>query len=102
MFKNPEAMSLAPICNGINKLENVPLRPAVNTKNTIIVPCIVTRAKYISGFITPSVWCEPKKASIIENDYSGQANCNRNNIDINNAMIPINIPVTKNCFEIIL
>ena len=38
MFKNPEAISLAPICNGINKLLNVPLKPAVNTKNTIIVP----------------------------------------------------------------
>ena len=38
MFKNPEAISLAPICNGISKLEKVPLRPAVNTKKTMIVP----------------------------------------------------------------
>ena len=45
MFMKPEAISLAPICNGIRKLENVPLRPAVNTKNTIMVPCMVTRAR---------------------------------------------------------
>ena len=42
---NPEAISLAPICNGIKKFENVPERPAVNTKNTMMVPCIVTRAR---------------------------------------------------------
>ncbi|GAB4040086.1 hypothetical protein GCM10028774_43590 [Spirosoma jeollabukense] len=45
IFKNPEAISRAPTCNGIRKLENVPLKPAVNTKNTIIVPCIVTSAR---------------------------------------------------------
>ena len=38
MFINPEAMSRAPICNGINKLLKVPLKPAVSTKNTMIVP----------------------------------------------------------------
>src|SRR5690606_10724374 len=38
MFKNGEAISLAPICKGINKLLNVPLSPAVSTKNTIMVP----------------------------------------------------------------
>ena len=38
IFKNPEAISLAPICKGINRLLNVPLSPAVKTKNTIIVP----------------------------------------------------------------
>ena len=45
ILMNPEAMSLAPICNGIKKLENVPERPAVNTKNTMMVPCMVTSAK---------------------------------------------------------
>ena len=45
IFKNPDAISLAPSCNGISRLLNVPLNPAVNTKNTIIVPCIVTSAK---------------------------------------------------------
>ena len=39
---NGDAISRAPICNGINKLANVPLKPAVNTKNTMMVPCIVT------------------------------------------------------------
>ena len=38
MFRNPEAISRAPICNGINKLLNVPLNPAVSTKNTMMVP----------------------------------------------------------------
>jgi len=42
IFKNGDAISLAPHCNGIKKLENVPLKPAVNTKNTSTVPCIVT------------------------------------------------------------
>ena len=38
MLRNPDAISLAPICNGINKLLKVPLKPAVRTKKTIIVP----------------------------------------------------------------
>ena len=42
---NPDAISLAPICSGINKLLNVPLKAAVRTKNTIIVPCIVTNER---------------------------------------------------------
>ena len=45
IFMKPEAISRAPTCSGIRKLENVPLRPAVSTKNTMMVPCIVTSAK---------------------------------------------------------
>ena len=45
IFKNPEAISRAPICSGISKLLKVPLRPAVNTKKTIIVPWMVTKAR---------------------------------------------------------
>ena len=45
MFINPEAISRAPICNGIRKLAKVPLNPAVRTKNTMMVPCMVTRAR---------------------------------------------------------
>ena len=45
IFKNPDAISLAPICNGIKRLLKVPLKPAVNTKKTIIVPWIVTKDK---------------------------------------------------------
>ena len=41
-------------------------------------------------------------ASTIEKEVSGHASCKRNNIDIKTAIIPINIPVTKNCLEIIL
>ncbi len=45
MFNNPEAISRAPICNGIKRLLKVPLNPAVRTKNTIMVPWMVTKAK---------------------------------------------------------
>ena len=45
IFKNPDAMSLAPICNGMSRLLNVPLSPAVRTKKTMMVPCMVTRAR---------------------------------------------------------
>ncbi|MCY1368690.1 hypothetical protein D9M69_556880 [compost metagenome] len=38
IFINPEAISRAPICNGIKRLLNVPLKPAVKTKKTMIVP----------------------------------------------------------------
>ena len=38
IFIKPEAISRAPICNGINRLLKVPLNPAVKTKKTIIVP----------------------------------------------------------------
>ena len=42
---NPEAISRAPTCKGIKKFEKVPDKPAVNTKNTMMVPCMVTIAK---------------------------------------------------------
>ena len=45
MFIKPDAISRAPICSGIKKFANVPLNPAVNTKKTMIVPCIVTNAR---------------------------------------------------------
>lgn len=45
IFRKGDAMSRAPICNGINKFAKVPLSPAVSTKNTMIVPWIVTKAK---------------------------------------------------------
>ena len=38
MFKNPEAISRAPICNAIRRILNVPLKPAVNTNNATMVP----------------------------------------------------------------
>ena len=45
IFNNPDAISRAPICNGIKRLLKVPLKPAVSTKNTIMVPWMVTNAK---------------------------------------------------------
>src|ERR1700744_3381624 len=42
MLTNGEAISRAPTCKGISRLANVPLKPAVNTKNTMMVPCMVT------------------------------------------------------------
>ena len=53
MFKKPVAISLAPSCSGISRFENVPDKPPVNKKNTMIVPCMVTRPKYISSFMIP-------------------------------------------------
>ncbi|MCY1377787.1 hypothetical protein D9M69_653770 [compost metagenome] len=38
IFRKGEAISLAPTCNRISRLLNVPLKPAVNTKNTMMVP----------------------------------------------------------------
>ena len=38
IFRNPDAISLAPICSGIRRLLKVPLSPAVSTKNTMTVP----------------------------------------------------------------
>jgi len=45
MFIKPDAMSRAPICSGIRKFANVPVKPAVNTKNIMMVPCMVTIAR---------------------------------------------------------
>jgi hypothetical protein len=44
MFIKGEAISRAPTCSGIRRFAKVPERPAVNTKNTSTVPCIVTSA----------------------------------------------------------
>ena len=38
MFMKPEAMSRAPICNGISMFEKVPDKPPVSRKKTINVP----------------------------------------------------------------
>ena len=102
MFKKPEAISLAPICSGIRKLKNVPLNPPVRTKNTMIVPWIVTKAKYILGSRTPDGAHLPKNISKIGNPSSGHANCIRKKIDIITAITPITIAVIKNCLAIIL
>ena len=103
IFRNPEAMSLAPSCNGINRLLNVPLNPAVKTKKTIMVPCIVTKAKYMSASITPSGAHFPSKKSKIIFGCSGHAICIRINIDIKIPIIPMkNTPVNKYCLAIIL
>src|SRR3546814_528087 len=45
IFRKGDAMSRAPICNGINRLLKVPLSPAVSTKKTMMVPCMVTNAR---------------------------------------------------------
>src|SRR5690606_41359286 len=87
IFKKPEAISRAPICNGINRLLNVPLKPAVNKKNTIIVPRMVTNAKYTSASITPSGAHFPNKASNNTFGSSGHAICIRNITDINTPKI---------------
>ena len=75
MFKNPEAISRAPNCNGISKFENVPDKPPVNRKNTMMVPWIVTSPKYISSFKTPfGAQVSPKKKDKKSELSPGQAN----------------------------
>jgi len=41
-FRNGNAISRAPIWSGMRKFPNPPVRTAVNRKNTMIVPCMVT------------------------------------------------------------
>ena len=100
---NPEAISLAPIWSGIKKFANVPVRPAVNTQNINMVPCIVTNAKYIFGSKTPpGAHFSPKNHSNTAKDSPGFDSCSLKRIDINIPTVPINIPVIRNCFAIIL
>ena len=70
MFINPDAISRAPICRGIKKLAKVPERPAVKTQKTSIVPCMVTRAKYLSGFKAPSSLIHPPGNKLYKTEYS--------------------------------
>src|ERR1700756_3142745 len=103
MLRKPEAISRAPICKGINKFENVPLKPPVNTKNTMMVPWMVTRAKYALGSRIPSFpHLRPMMASMNANFSPGQANCRRKIIDITIATTAIITAVIKNWREITL
>ena len=103
MFKKPDAISLAPNCKGIKRFEKVPDKPPVKRKNTIIVPCIVTKPRYISSFNTPpGAHVSPKKNERKSEPSPGHANCILNRIDKSIATIPIKVAVIKNCFPIIL
>ena len=42
MLSRGKAMSRAPTISGIRKLPNAPSSTGIATKNTIVVPCIVT------------------------------------------------------------
>src|SRR5690606_6013120 len=102
MFIKGDAISRAPIWYGINKLLNVPDRPAVNTKNTMTVPWMVTKERKKSGLIRPPSAHLPKNTSNIGNSLSGHANWIRNNTDKSIAKTAMMIPVIKNCLAIIL
>ena len=102
MFKKPDAISRAPICNGIRRLENVPDNPPVSTKNTMMVPWMVTSAKYAFRSKTPPGAHFPKNVSKMEKLSPGHPNCKRKKTDNKTATTPITIAVTKNCLEIIL
>ena len=102
IFKNPEAISLAPICKGIKRLLKVPLNPAVKTKNTIMVPWMVTSAKYMSASMTPPSAHFPSNALKMILGSSGHAICMRMSKDIKIPIIPMMRPVIKYCFAIIL
>ena len=68
-------MSLAPNCKGIRILEKVPDKPPVKRKKTIMVPCIVTKPRYMSSFNTPpGAHCSPKKKDNVSELSPGQAN----------------------------
>ena len=54
ILSRPDAISRAPHCSGIRMLEKVPDNPPVNTKNTIMVPCMVTKPRYILLSSTPA------------------------------------------------
>jgi hypothetical protein len=61
------AMSGAPTISGIRKLPIAPSKRGIATKNTMIVPCIVTNALYASGPTNP----HPATG------FSGHASCAR-------------------------
>ena len=44
MLSRGKAMSRAPIISGMTKFPNAPSKIGMATKNTMIVPCMVTRA----------------------------------------------------------
>ena len=75
MLMKPEAMSRAPICKGINRLAKVPDKPPVSTKNTMMVPWMVTKAKYMLGSSTPpGAHFSPRKKLVNAKPSPGQAN----------------------------
>jgi tetratricopeptide (TPR) repeat protein len=87
----------------ISKFEKVPDKPPVRTINTIIVPCNVTRPRYILLSKTPSgAQPEPNKVSIIPNFSSGHPICNLNNAESAIPTIPIIMAVSRYCLAIIL
>ena len=45
MLRNGKAMSRAPICSGMRKLPNPPVRAVVSTKKIMMVPCMVSRPR---------------------------------------------------------
>ena len=103
IFKNPDAISLAPNCSGISILEKVPDKPPVRRKKTIIVPWMVTKPRYMSSFKTPlGAHCSPRKKDKKSELSPGQASCILNNTDNNMATIPMKTAVIKNCLPIIL
>ena len=103
IFIKPDAISRAPSCNGIRILENVPDKPPVNRKNTMIVPWMVTKPRYMSSFKTPlGAHCSPKKKLRKSELSPGQANWIRKRIDNIMATRPMNTAVIKNCLPIIL
>jgi hypothetical protein len=78
MLMKPLAISRAPTCKGISRLANVPDRPPVSTKNTMMVPWIVTSARYMFGSSTPpGAHLSPRKKFVKAKPSPGQASCRR-------------------------
>ena len=75
ILRKPEAISRAPNCNGMRIFENVPDKPPVNRKNTMIVPWIVTKPRYMFCSKTPlGAHCSPRKKDKKLELSPGQAN----------------------------
>ena len=103
MLMKPLAMSRAPSCKGISRLAKVPDRPPVSTKNTMMVPWIVTSARYMLGSSTPpGAHFSPRKKLLKAKLSPGQASCRRNSRDMITATHAMTMAVTRNCLLIIL
>ena len=87
MLRKGNAMSRAPIINGMVKLPKNPSSMGMATQKTINVPCMVTNELYRSGARSPS---------------PGRAKCRRNINAIMPPKIAKNSPLSRYCLAIIL
>ncbi len=103
MFRKPLAISRAPTWKGISRFAKVPLKPPVSTKNTMMVPWMVTNAKYMFGSrIPPGAHLSPRKKWVKAKLSPGHASWRRNMMDMITATQAMMMAVIRNCLLIIL